>query len=165
VFARRPLSAALLAALALASGCERPRPWPARIVLSLHGAASRPVHGIDVTIALPQGTSLAHDAATRRISRALLAPRQGALSATVDGTFVPHATTPFVRVLLASREPMRDGEVLALDAVVLSAVSPPRARFEVVKAAISGPGGAAVAGATAWVSAVDVPSRAPAPPP
>lgn len=150
--------ALLLAALsaALAGGCQRPRPWPTRIVLSLAGAAGRPVHGIDLTVALPAGAQVPHDEATGRIATEALSLGAGAATATLDGRFVAHPTAPFVRILLASREPMRDGEVAAVTGSVLAAVTPPRERFEVVRAAISGADGASVNGATGWVSAVEL---------
>jgi hypothetical protein len=147
------IAVAALAVLALA-GCQRPRPWPARIVLSLSGAAGRPVHGIDLTVALPAGTTVAHDRATGRISSEALSLGAGAPTATLDGRYVAHLTTPFVRILLASREPMRDGEVAVVTASVLSAVTPPLERFEVVRSAISGADGATLPGAAGWVSAI-----------
>jgi hypothetical protein len=147
----------LLLALSLTSGagCARPSERPVRIVLSLHGAAGRPVHGFDVTVALPGGTTVAHDRSTRRISPGALTLLPAAGAATADGRFVPHATAPSIRVLLASKEPLRDGEVVALLATVTSVAEPSRARFEVASSAISGPEGASVSGATGWVSAVD----------
>jgi hypothetical protein len=98
---------------------------------------------------------VAHDAATGRLSTRAISLRAGAAVATIDGRFVPNPSTPSVRILLASREPMRDGEVAALDATVTSAIVPPRARFEVASAAVAGPDGASVPGATGWVSAVE----------
>ena len=144
-----------LAALPLA-GCQRPREWQARIVLSLGGAGGRPVHGIDVSVALPTGARVAHDAATGRIAPEALAPGGGSAAATIDGRYVPHATAPFIRILIASREPIRDGEVAAVTLTVLSAVTPPRERFEVVRSAVSGPDGASVPGAAGWVSAIEL---------
>lgn len=151
------LTGALIAlGLGTGAGCQRPHAWTARIVVSLSGAAGRPVHGMDVTIALPAGTRVAHEPSTDRLSASALSHGSGAPTAALDGRFVAHETAPFVRILLASREPMRDGEVAAVTATVLSAVTPPRERFEAVRVAVSGPDGATVPGATAWVSAVEV---------
>jgi hypothetical protein len=162
---RLALTITLAAALTPLPACQRAESRPLRIVLSLSGAAARPVHGLDLIVALPEGASVPYDAATGRISPQALSPRAGALGATLDGRFKPHATTPSIRILLASQAPMRDGEVAAIDATVTSAAPPPRARFEVARAAVSGPGGAGVPGATAWVSAVEPrqPSGAAAP--
>lgn len=124
-------------------------------MLSLHGAGARPVHGIDLTIALPAGSRIAQEGSSRRISAHALELRSGAAAAALDGRFDPHATTPSIRFLLASREPMRDGEVAAVEVTVTSAVAPPRSRFEVARALVTGPGGTPVPGATAWVSAVE----------
>jgi hypothetical protein len=148
----------LLVAVALGSltGCPAAKPRSVRIVLSLHGAGGRPVHGFDVTVALPAGSRVAHDAATRRISPGALTLLAGATAATADGRFVPHATTPSIRVLLASRTPLRDGEVAAIEATVTSATAPSRGQFEVVSAAVAAPDGASVPGATGWVSAVEI---------
>jgi len=151
----RALSTLLTAAVLLAA-CGAPEERPVRIVLSLHGAASRPVHGLDLTVALPPGTRVPHDAATGRLSPAALALRAGASAATLDGRFHPSASAPSIRLLLASTKPMRDGEVAVVEATVSSAVAPSRGRFEVASAAVSGPGGAPVPGATGWVSAVEV---------
>jgi len=155
---RTPRAALLLAATALflSSGCARPRAWTARIVLTLGGAAGRPVHGLDVTVALPTGAEVAHDASTGRLLAGALSRGGAAATATLDGRFVAHRTAPFVRILLASREPMGDGEVVAAAASVLSAVTPPIARFEVVRVVVSGPEGASVPGASVWVSAVEL---------
>lgn len=150
-----PVALALVAAAATITGCGRVEARPVRIVLSLHGAGGRPVHGLDLTVALPAGTRVARDPATGRISTGALALRSGAAAATLDGRFVPHAATPSIRILLASKEPMRDGEVAAIDAVVTSVVAPARVRYEVASAAAAGPDGAAVPGATGWVSAVE----------
>ena len=148
----------LLVAVALGSGagCPVARPRSVRIVLSLHGAAGRPVHGFDVTVALPTGSHVAHEAATRRLSPGVLTLLAGAAAATADGRFVPHATTPSIRVLLASRTPLRDGEVAAIEATVTSTTAPSRGQFEVVSAAVAAPDGASVPGATGWVSAVEI---------
>jgi hypothetical protein len=147
----------LLVAAALSSGsaCGRPQERPVRIVLSLHGAAGRPVHGFDVTVALPTGATVPHDPSTHRISPGALTLLAAAGDAAVDGRFVPHASAPSLRLLLASRTPMRDGEVAAIRATVTSVAEPSRARYEVASAAISGPEGAPVSGATGWVSAVE----------
>lgn len=147
----------LLVAAALGSGpaCGRAVERPVRIVLSLHGAAGRPVHGFDVTVALPAGASVPHDPSTRRISPGALTLLAGAGEATADGRFSPHASTPSIRILLASRTPMRDGEVVSIRATVTSVAEPARARFEAASSAISGPEGASVPGAAGWVSAVE----------
>lgn len=154
--ARRATAAVALAALASLASCQRAESRPFRIVLSLAGASGRPVHGLDLTVALPEGARVEYDAATGRISPQALAVLAGAAGAAVDGRFKPHATTPSVRILLASKLPLRDGEVVAIDATVTSVVSPSRSRFEVASATVSGPGGAGVPGATGWVSAVEV---------
>jgi len=146
----------LVAALLVSgAGCGAPKERPVRIVLSLHGAAGRPVHGFDVTVALPAGTTVPHDPSTRRISPGALALFAAAGEATADGRYSPHASAPSIRILLASKTPMRDGEVVSLLATVTSVAEPARARFEVASSAISGPDGASVSGATGWVSAVD----------
>jgi hypothetical protein len=150
----RPPLALALALLAL-GGCVRAQPHPVRIVLSLHGARGRPVHGLDLTVALPAGSTVAHDASTGRISADALSLRRGAAGATLDGRFVFHPTTPSIRILLASEEPMRDGEVATVDATVTSTEVPSRGRFEVASAAVAGGDGASVPGATGWVSAVE----------
>ncbi|HSM94078.1 MAG TPA: hypothetical protein VLT47_14465 [Anaeromyxobacteraceae bacterium] len=152
----RPLALALAAAAALTAlpACRGAEARPVRIVLSLYGAAGRPVHGLDVTVALPEGTRVAFDPATGRVAPEALALRPGAAGATLDGHFRPHASAPSIRILLASTAPMRDGEVAAIDATVTSAVAPSVGRFEVARAAVSGPGGAGVPGATGWVSGV-----------
>ncbi|MGB8929906.1 MAG: hypothetical protein WCC48_01515 [Anaeromyxobacteraceae bacterium] len=144
-----------LATLTPLTACRRPEPHRVRIVLSLAGASGRPVHGLDLTVALPEGAVVAHDPATGRISQQALALLEGASGATLDGRFKRHATAPSVRILLASTVPMRDGQVAAVEATVNSVFPPPRARFEVASAAVSGPGGAGVPGATGWVSAVE----------
>jgi hypothetical protein len=148
----------LLAAVALVgvAACPGAKSRPVRVVLSLHGAAGRPVHGFDVSVALPAGTTVAHDPATRRISPGALTLLSGASEATADGRFVPNATMPSIRILVASRSSMRDGEVAAVEATVISAAAPARGAFEVASAAIAGPDGASVPGATGWVSAVEV---------
>lgn len=148
------LSLLAAAALTSGSGCGRAQERPVRIVLSLHGAAGRPIHGFDVTVALPAGTTVPHDRSTRRISPGALALLAAAGEATADGRYSPHATAPSVRILLASKAPMRDGEVVSLLATVTSVAEPARSRFEVASSAISGPDGASVSGATGWVSAV-----------
>jgi hypothetical protein len=143
------------AALAALPACKRAEARPIRIVLSLDGAAGRPVHGLDLTVALPEGAHVDWDPGTGRISPQALSVRPGAAGATLDGRFRPHATVPSIRVLLASTAPMRDGEVVAVDLSVTSALPPARGRFEVARAAVSGPGGAGVPGATGWVSDVE----------
>ena len=111
---RGRLAPLVLVAVAALAACERPVARPVRIVLSLAGAHGRPVHGLDLTVALPTGTSVAHEPATRRVARGALTLRAGARDAAADATFSPHATTPSIRLLLASKEPLRDGEVAAL---------------------------------------------------
>jgi hypothetical protein len=147
----------LLAAVALVgvAACPGAKSRSVRVVLSLHGAAGRPVHGFDVSVALPAGTTVPHDASTRRISPGALTLLSGASDATADGRFVPHATMPSIRILIASRAPIRDGEVAAVEATVISAAAPTRGAFEVASAAVAGPDGASVPGATGWVSAVE----------
>src|SRR5512138_3660987 len=100
----RPLALALALAVVAApgTGCERPRTWTARIVVSLSGAAGRPVHGLDVTVSLPAGALVTHDPSTRRISAAALSPGSGAPAATLAGSYAAHATAPHVRLLVAS---------------------------------------------------------------
>jgi hypothetical protein len=149
------LTLAIVLALASLAACEPVQSRTVRVVLSLNGAGARPVHGLDLTVALPAGSGVAQEGSTRRISSHALALRAGAAAATLDGRFDPHATTPSIRLLLASREPMRDGEVAAVEVTVTSAVAPPRSRFEVASARVTGPGGGPVPGATAWVSAVE----------
>jgi hypothetical protein len=157
MLSRRAAVAALAAVLATSlTGCARPREWRVRIVLSLSGAAGRPVNGIDVSVALPAGASAPHEAGGGRIASQALALRGGAAAATLDGKYVSHPTNPYVRILLASREPMRDGEVTAVELTVTSSVTPPRERFEVVRSMVSGPDGATVPGAGCWVSGVQV---------
>lgn len=143
-------------ALATLAGCQRAEPRRVRIVLSLAGAASRPVHGLDLTVALPEGARVAHDASTRRLSSQALTVLDGARDATIDGHFSTHRTTPSIRILLASREPIRDGEVAAIEVIVTSATPPPRSRYEVASSAVTGPDGASVTGASGWVSEVEV---------
>lgn len=152
----RPLRAllALLAAASLAA-CARPEPRRVRIVLTLQGAAARPTHGLDLVVALPPGAAVEHDASTGRLRSGALSLLPGAEGGTVDGRFASHAAAPSVRILVASRERLRDGPVLAIDATVTSAVSPSLARYEVASTTASGPDGRPVAGATAWVSAVE----------
>lgn len=154
----RLLAAAVTLSVALSSaaGCGSARPRSTRIVLSLQGAAGRPVHGLDLTVALPKGAEVAYDKATGRISPGVITLREGALHAIVDAHYVSHETAPFIRVLLASRDPMRDGEVAAVELTVVSAATPPRERFEVVRAAVAGEGGGGLPGATGWVSEVEV---------
>src|SRR5512133_47518 len=118
---RLALTITLAAALTALPACQRAASRPVRIVLSLSGAAARPVHGLDLIVALPEGASVPYDASTGRISPQALAPRGGAAGATLDGRFKPHPTTPSIRILLASQAPMRDGEVAAIDATVTSA--------------------------------------------
>ncbi len=152
---RRGLLAFAVALTSLAA-CQRVEPRRVRIVVSLYGTASRPVHGLDVTVALPTGASVAHEGATRRLSARALTLLGGARDATIDGHFAAHATTPSIRILLASQEPMREGEVAAIELTVTSAADPPRSRYEVASSAVTGPDGASVAGATCWVSAVEI---------
>src|SRR5512133_3339094 len=144
------------AAICAAGACQAPKARPIRIVVSLHGAAGRPVHGFDVTVALPAGTSVPHDATTRRLSPGSLSVLAGAAEAAADGNFVPSDRGPSIRILLASRSPMRDGEVAAVLTTVTSSAAPPRGAFEVVRAAVAGPDGGSVPGATGWVSAVEL---------
>lgn len=149
---RAPL--ALLAAVALAA-CARPEARRVRIVLTLQGAAARPVHGLDLVVALPPGATVDHDASTGRLRSGALSLLPGAEGGTVDGRFASHAAAPSVRILVASRQRLRDGPVLAIDATVTSAVSPSLVRYEVASTTAAGPDGRPAAGATAWVSAVE----------
>ena len=155
---RRLLAAAIASGLLLGplAACQRPRPRATRIVLSLSGSAGRPVHGLDLTIALPKGASAEIDPATGRVSPAAIAAGEAAPRATVDAHFVSRDAVPSFRVLVASQEPMRDGPVAVISLTVVSAITPPRDRFEVARAAVSGAGGALLPGATGWVSAVEV---------
>jgi hypothetical protein len=146
---------AVAVALVTLAGCPRAEPRRVRIVLSLAGAASRPVHGLDLTVALPEGARVAHDPSTRRLSSQALTLLDGASGATIDGHFSAHRTTPSIRILLASRVPIRDGEVAAIEVTVTSVAPPPRSRYEVASSAVTGPDGAYVTGASGWVSAVE----------
>lgn len=155
MLARPAFAIAALLALAAGPGCGRPQARPVRIVLSLSGGAGRPVHGVDLTVALPPGTTIAHDASTGRISAHALSLRAGEPGATIDGRFVAHASAPSARILVASRAPLRDGELASFEATVRSAVAPSVVRFEVARSAVWGADGATVPGASGWVSAAD----------
>jgi hypothetical protein len=152
---RRLALPAVIAIAATLTSCGREEARPVRIVVSLQGAGARPVHGLDLAVALPEGMTVPHDAATGRISAGALSLRGAARAAAIDGRYVRHATTPSVRLLLASKEPLPDGEVAAIDATVTAAILPARSRYEVASTRASGPDGAPVPGAVGWVSAVE----------
>ncbi|HET9553181.1 MAG TPA: hypothetical protein VFP50_09460 [Anaeromyxobacteraceae bacterium] len=147
----------LILALALLAGCPRGGPAPTRpvtVTVALAGAAPGEVHGVDVTLALPAGATVAHQPATGRLAPSALRLLGGAAGGVVDGTFVPHRKAPSVRLLVASPARLADGDLVAVAVDVPGDAVPEPGAFAIAGALASGPGGRVVPTGAAWISAV-----------
>jgi hypothetical protein len=154
---RARLAAPTLLALALLAGCPRaaaPVTRPVTVTVALAGAGQAEVHGLDLTLALPAGASVAHEKATGRLAPSALGLLGGAAGGVADGTFVPHRTAPSVRLLVASPARLADGDLLTVAVEVAGDRVPEPGAFAVAGSRASGPGGAVVPTGAAWISSV-----------